>query len=128
MRDLVEACKLVVSETQFVCLQVGDYRFGGVYGKCGSMVDKMNALLEGVKSSLRDCWWVVLGDWNASHKRCSLDGGSNTGGRVLNDWIDGLGVRVSFGEGRTFCRRRLEGVVSSRIDFCVLSPDADWER
>ena len=27
-RDLVEDCRLVVSETRFVCLQVGDYRFG----------------------------------------------------------------------------------------------------
>ena len=126
-RDLVEACRLVVSETRFVCLQVGDYRFGGVYGKCGSTVERMNAWLGGVESSLRNCRWVVLGDWNASHERWSLDGGSNTGGRVLNDWIDGLGAKVSFGEGGTFCRRRLGGVVSSRIDFCVLSPDADWE-
>ena len=68
-----------------------------------------------------------MGDWNASHERWSLDGGSNTGERVLNEWIEGLGARVSFGEGRTFCRRRLGGVVSWRIDFCVLSPDADWE-
>ena len=126
-RDLVEACRFVVSETQFVCLQVGDYRFRGVYGKCSSTVDRMNARLEGVKSSLRNCRWVVFEDWNASHERWSLDGGSNTGGRVLSDLIDGLGARVSFGAGRTFCRRRLGGVVASRIDFCVLSPDGDWE-
>ena len=56
-----------------------------------------------------------------------MDGGSNPGGRVLSDWVDKLGARVSFGAGETFCRRRLEGVVSSRIDFCVLSPDADWK-
>ena len=29
-RDVVGACRLVVSNTQFVCLQVGDYKFGGV--------------------------------------------------------------------------------------------------
>ena len=38
-----------------------------------------------------------------------------------------MGARVSFGAGETFCRQRLGGVVSSRIDFCVLSLDADWE-
>ena len=65
-RDLVGACRLVVSDTRFVCLQVGDYRFGGVYGRCGSTVDKMRTWLEGVGSSLRDCRWVVLGDWNAA--------------------------------------------------------------
>ena len=126
-RDLVEACRLDVSGTRFVFLQIRDYRFGGVYGRCGSTVARMKAWLEGVGSSLRECRWVVLGDWNASHERWSLDGGSNTGGRVLSDWVDGFGARVSFGAGETFCRQRLGGVVSSRIDFCVLSPDADWE-
>ena len=42
-RDLVEDCRLVVSETRFVCLQVGDYRFWEVYGKCGSTADRMKA-------------------------------------------------------------------------------------
>ena len=56
-----------------------------------------------------------------------MDGGSNAGGKVFSEWVDGFGARVSFGAGETFCRRRLGGVVSSRIDFYVLSPDADWE-
>ena len=126
-RDLVEACRLVVSETRFVYLQIGDYKFGGVYSRCGSTVARVKSWLEGVGSSLRDCRWVVLGDWNASHERWYLDGGSNTRGRVLSDWVDGLGARVSFGARETFCRRRLGRIVSSRIDFCMLSPDADWE-
>ena len=54
-RDLVEACRLVVSETRFVYLQVGDYRFGGAYGRCSFMVAMMRAWLEGVGSLLQNC-------------------------------------------------------------------------
>ena len=66
----------------------------------------------------------MLGDWNAHHHTWSLVGRSGPGGRVLAQWVQERGPEVHFGEEGTFERRRRGGVVQSRIDFIVSSPES----
>ena len=70
--------------------------------------------------------WVILGDWNAHHHTWSLDGRSRPGGRVLAEWVLERAAEIHFGEGGIFQRRRGSGIVQSRIDFAVASPDSGW--
>ena len=69
---------------------------------------------------------MLLGDWNAHHHTWSLDGRSGPGGRVLAEWVLERVAEIHFGEGGTFERRRGSGMVQSRIDFAVASPDSSW--
>ena len=43
---------------------------------------------------------------------------------MLAKWVQECGAEVHFGEGGTFERRRRGGVVQSRIDFIVSSPES----
>lgn len=45
---------------------------------------------------------------------------------MITEWGQEQGAEVHFGEGGTFEHRGAGGVVQSRIDFAVSSPDCRW--
>ena len=49
LRSLVDASRLVDCAHQFVCVEVGGVRIGGVYGRCGKHVHEMERWLEGIR-------------------------------------------------------------------------------
>ena len=59
-------------------------------------------------------------DWNAHHKTWSVDDKENSVVMVLAYWVDEVGARVIGGGDETFMRRRLRGVIQSRIDFMLV--------
>ena len=79
----------------------------------------MTQWLEGIQGSIGSGGWVLIGDWNAHHAQWSLDGRSNSVGRVLEEWRQGRGARLLRGREHTFERRSGGGAVISRIDFAL---------
>lgn len=45
---------------------------------------------------------------------------------MLDEWVLERGAEVHFGEGGTFERRQGRGMVQSRIDLAIMSPDSSW--
>ena len=125
-RDLVDRVELVVATARAVVVEVGGCRVGGVYGKCGISVHAMRDWVDSMTGWIGGGDWALLGDYNAHHHKWSLDGRSGPGGKVLAEWVQDRGAEVHFGEGGTFERRRRGGMVQSRIDFVVASPDSGW--
>ena len=79
----------------------------------------MTRWLEAIRGCVGGMRWVLIGDWNAHHASCLLDGKSDAVGRVLEDWRHEQGARLLRGREHTFERRRGGGVVVSRIDFAL---------
>ena len=134
LRSLLDVCRLMECAHRFVCVELGDVRIGGVYGRCGEHVHDMERWLEGIREVVGVGRWVLLGDWNAHHRAWSLDGRSGPNRRVLNRWMEERGVRLVKGEGNTFERTGGGVRVTSWIDFAVEgggaslgSLEGEWE-
>ena len=124
-RDMVDGVNLVAATARAVVVEVGGCRMARVYGKCGVGVHAMRDWLCTLEGWIGGGDWVLLRDWNAHHHTWSLHAKSGPGGRVLVDWVLEHGVEVHFGEGGTFELRR-GGVVQSRIDLAITSPESSW--
>ena len=48
---------------------------------------------------------MVIGDWNAHHESWSLDGGTNTNGRVLQEAMEDVGAKWIGTRGPTWERK-----------------------
>ena len=125
-KDLVDGVGLVAATVRVVVVEVGGCRIGGVYGKCGVGVHAMGDWWRSLEGWSGGGDWVLLGEWNAHHDTWSLDGRSRPGGRVLAEWVLERGAERHFGKGGTFERGRGSGMVQSRIDFAVASPESGW--
>ena len=118
-RPVADYSSLVSCTNRFVCVELGGVRFGGVYSMCRASVHEMSSWLENIRGSIGDGRWILIGDWNAHHAQWSIDGRSDSLGRVLEDWRCERGARLLRGRGHTFERRRGGVVVTSRIDFAL---------
>ena len=118
-RDLVDCCMLVGCENRFVCVKIVGVHIGGVYSKCGARVHEMLHCLGQVQALVGNGRWLLIGDWNAHHEEWSLDGRSDSVGKMLKEWQTSRGARVLTGRSHTFERRQGNGVVVSRIDFAL---------
>ena len=110
----------MICTNRFVCVELGGVRFGGVYSKCGSRVHELSRWLDMIRGYVSGARWILIGDWNAHHESWSLDGRSDSVGRVLKEWRQLQGARLLRGREHTFERRRGGGVVVSRIDFALV--------
>lgn len=69
--------------------------------------------------------WVHFGDWNTLHVRWSLDGKSDTVGRVLEEWRRDSGAK--FIRGKEYTVKTCQGneVLVLRIDFVLAENGVD---
>ena len=61
-----------------------------------------------------------MGDWNAHHESWSLDGGTNTNGRVLQQAMEGVVAKWIGTRGPTWERRVDRELLQSRIDLVFI--------
>ena len=119
-RDLADFCSQVICTNRFICVELGGVKIGGVYSKCGSRVHELSRWLDMIRGYVSGGRYVLIGDWNAHHASWSLDGRSDSVGRVLEEWRQLQGARLLRGQEHTFERRRGGGVMVSRIDFALV--------
>ena len=100
-------------------MEIGRVSIGGVYSKCGARVHEMLHWLGQVQKLVGNGRWMLIGDWNAHHVEWSLDGRSDSVGRVLEEWRLSWSARILQSRHHTFERRRGDGVVVTRIDFAL---------
>ena len=83
--DLIHCCVLVGCENRFICLEIGSVRIEGVYSKCGARVHEMIHWLGRVQALVGNGRWLMIEDCIAHHKEWSLDGRSDSVGKVLEE-------------------------------------------
>ena len=110
-RDLVDAVRLVAATARAVVVEVGGYRVGGVYGKCGVGVHAMEywlGTLDGwIGGEIGCCWGIGMpiitrGHWMGSRELGAgcWRSGSWSGARRSTL---GRGGPLSEGEGGRWC-------------------------
>ena len=99
-KDWAHLVSIVHIDLRVVVLELGGVLVGGVYGKCGHTVHTASQWLRSIRKVVDGRRWVLLGDWNAHHRSWSLEGKEDSVGRVLAEWVEGMGAEVKFGGGR----------------------------
>ena len=70
-----------------------------------------------VQELVGDGRWILIGDWNAQHAEWSLEGRSDSVGKVSEQWRTARGTKILRSRSHTFDSLRGDEAVVSRIDF-----------
>ena len=112
-----DTCKVIMDEDWAIGIRCGRKRVIGVYGKGNDSRRGYEEWVERVVQNMRTRDGMAIGDWNAHHESWSLDGGTNTNGRVLQEAIKDVGAKCIGTRGPTWERRVGGELLQSRIDL-----------
>ena len=112
-----DMCEVIIDEDRAIGIKCGRKRVVGVYAKGNDSRRGYEEWVERVARNIRSRDGVVMGDWNAYHESCSLDRGTSTNGRVLQEAMEDVGSKWIGARGPTW-KRRVDGeLLQGRIDL-----------
>ena len=112
-----DTCEVIMDEDRAIGIKYEGKRVIEVYAKGNDSRRGYKEWVERVVRNVRTRDGLVIGDWNAHHESCSLDGGTNTNGRVLQEAIEDVGTKWIGTRGPTW-ESSVDGeLLQSRIDL-----------
>ena len=88
-----DMCEVIMDEDRAIGVKCERKRVVGVYIKGNNSRRGYGEWVERVVRNARTRDRMVIGDWNAHHESWSLDGGTNTNGRVLHEDMEDVGAK-----------------------------------